>query len=459
MTDPTWPPLPGGGQPHPQPSRLCDTCRAEFDRWYDYRLDRPAPFTSQSNYDRIPEGVADNRRAGYEQWRDTVRYQQDLIRQHCAEQHQQGTLRIGSLFSGYGGLDQAVRAVLGGRLAWVSDIDPGACAVLAHHHPDVPNLGDVAAIDWAMVEPVDVLAAGFPCQDISNAGRHAGIEGKRSGLWAHVADAISVVRPRLVVLENVAALVVRGLDRVLADLAALGFDAEWTTVRASDIGAPHRRERWFLLAWPSRAVGVGSNPDRPGREGPEPAGRPIVPARCAAADTDRVGRERPGPTWDGSSGPAHRGESAAHPHRSGLRADEHHLRPGQPDSGRSAAADGDGARQQQLPGRLTYISGRFDDRPAEAAQWGEYGPAIHRWAEVLGRPAPTPTISGSRGKPVLNPSFTTWMQGLPDGYLTQVAGLSRGALIRLCGNGVVPQQGAAAITHLLARTHLSAAAA
>lgn len=338
-----------------------------------------------------------------------------------------GELRVGSLFSGYGGLDMAVRQVLGGRLAWVSDIDPGACAVLAHHHPDVPNLGDVSAIDWTAVDPVDVLCAGFPCQDISNAGRRAGIQGARSGLWSHVADAIGVLRPRLVFLENVSALVVRGLDRVLADLAALGLDAEWTTLRASEVGAPHRRERWFLLAWP--AADPASNRRDEGRT--EPArlvGRPDAAVR-----------------------------------------------------GAGLAAHADGEREQQLQGRVTHSPGRFDDRAAQAVEWGEFGPAVHRWAAVLGRPAPAPVIwsgryvkqrqrrlarldrrpVGRRGslKPewVLNPSFVSWLMGLPDGYLTQVPGLSRGALLKLCGNGVVPQQGAEAFRYLLA--HLSAAAA
>ena len=159
-------------------------------------------------------------------------------------------LRIGSLCSGYGGLDMAVEQVLGGELAWVADPDPGAIAVLAHHYPDVPNLGDITTVDWADVEQADIVTAGFPCQDLSYAGQGEGIqEGNRSGLWHTIADALGVLRPRLVVLENVRAIVTRrpGLDVVLADLARLGFDAEWTCVRASDVGAPHQRNRWFLL--------------------------------------------------------------------------------------------------------------------------------------------------------------------------------------------------------------------
>src|SRR6478609_3634848 len=98
-------------------------------------------------------------------------------------------VRIGSLFSGYNGLDIAVSNVIGGDLAWVSDIDPGACKILAHHHPDVPNLGDITTVDWSQVEPVDIVTGGFPCTDVSAAGKRIGLirRGKtktRSGLWA-----------------------------------------------------------------------------------------------------------------------------------------------------------------------------------------------------------------------------------------------------------------------------------
>lgn len=160
--------------------------------------------------------------------------------------------RIGSLCSGYGGLDMAVENVLGGQLAWVADTDPTACKILAAHYPDVPNHGDITKIDWALVEPVDVITAGFPCQDISTSGARAGIkEGTRSGIWRNVAQAVRVIRPALLFVENVAAIRSKGLDIVLADLAALRYDAQWTCVRASDIGAPHARDRFFLIAWPA----------------------------------------------------------------------------------------------------------------------------------------------------------------------------------------------------------------
>ncbi|SIJ32476.1 DNA cytosine methyltransferase [Mycobacteroides abscessus] len=185
------------------------------------------------------------------------------------------TARIGSLFSGAGGLDLAVEHVTGGRTVWHCEADPDAAKVLAAHRPGVPNLGDITAVDWSAVEPVDVLCGGFPCQDVSAAGRRAGIaSGTRSGLWLEYVEAINQLRPQLVVIENVRGLLsgyahramepgpddlgdrssrplLRAAGAVLGDLADLGYDAQWTTAAASDIGAPHRRERVFIVAYPA----------------------------------------------------------------------------------------------------------------------------------------------------------------------------------------------------------------
>lgn len=168
-------------------------------------------------------------------------------------------MKTGSVCSGYGGLDTAAHAVLGGELAWVADPDPGASAALAHHFPLVPNLGDITAVDWSSAEPVDVLTAGYPCQPFSAAGRRKGAEDARH-LWPHVAAAIGALRPGTVVLENVHGHLTLGFDIVLADLAALGYDAEWTVVTASAAGACHRRARLFILAFPARARAVAGVP-------------------------------------------------------------------------------------------------------------------------------------------------------------------------------------------------------
>jgi site-specific DNA-cytosine methylase len=185
-------------------------------------------------------------------------------------------IRTGSLCSGYEGLGLAVQAVLGGELAWVADNDPGASAILAHRFPSVPNLGDITEVNWAAVEPVEILTAGFPCQDVSCAGGRAGLrEGNRTGVWAYVARAINELRPSLVVLENVRGLLSAGADSdlelcawclgeagtehalracgaVLGDLADILYDARGTVVSAADAGAPHRRERVFIVASDAR---------------------------------------------------------------------------------------------------------------------------------------------------------------------------------------------------------------
>ena len=156
-------------------------------------------------------------------------------------------LTVGSLFAGIGGFDLGLERA-GMRVIWQSEIDPYASAVLRKHWPGIPNHGDIRSIHAGNVERPDVLCGGFPCQDISNAGKRAGIDGERSGLWAEYARVICDLRPDYVIVENVAALLGRGIERVLGDLAALGFDAEWHCIPASAVGAPHRRDRVWIIA-------------------------------------------------------------------------------------------------------------------------------------------------------------------------------------------------------------------
>jgi len=357
------------------------------------------------------------------------------------------TLRIGSLCSGYGGLDLAVSSFIGGELAWVAENDPAASKVLAHRFPGVPNLGDITAVDWSAVEPVDVLCAGFPCQDISYAGQGAGIqEGNRSGLWYVIAAAIGVLRPRLVLLENVAAIVARrpGLDALLASLAELGFDAEWLCLRASDIGACHGRSRWFCAARPAE------NADRSASGQWRIAAPGQAESRRSRADSCRPGRA-----------------PAADPERHGLRrsasgtgeADEQRpgLRTAAEGRGADSAADAHVGRREDGPqldgeekpdaadrGALgEYLDGRAD------TDWGIYEAAIRRHEAVFGRPAPAPTEPGRGGKPRLSPRLNEWMMGLPEGWVTDVPGLSRNDMLRILGNGVVPRCAADAYSMLL----------
>jgi DNA (cytosine-5)-methyltransferase 1 len=158
-----------------------------------------------------------------------------------------------ALFAGAGG------GILGGHLlGWRTvcavECDAYAAAVLAQRQNDgflepFPVWSDVCSFDgrpWQGI--VDVVSGGFPCQDISVAGKGAGIEGERSGLWGEFARIIREVRPRFVFVENSPALTFRGLGTVLGDLAALGYDAEWGVLGADDVGAPHRRKRIWILA-------------------------------------------------------------------------------------------------------------------------------------------------------------------------------------------------------------------
>jgi DNA (cytosine-5)-methyltransferase 1 len=160
-------------------------------------------------------------------------------------------LTVGSLFSGIGGLDLGLQRA-GLQIKWQVEIDEYCQKVLAQHWPDVPRFRDVRTVGAATLAPVDLICGGFPCQDISNAGKRAGITGARSGLWGEFYRIICELRPRFVLVENVAALLGRGMGTVLGDLAARGYDAEWQVLSAAAFGAPHIRERIFILAYPAR---------------------------------------------------------------------------------------------------------------------------------------------------------------------------------------------------------------
>ena len=176
-------------------------------------------------------------------------------------------LTHGSLFAGIGGFDLGFERA-GIRTIWQVELDGYCRRVLERRFPAAVRFADIrecagpgfrrarlrdyGACERRVLPPVDILSGGFPCQDISSAGKRAGIDGERSGLWSEYARIIREVRPRYVVVENVAALLHRGMERVLGDLAACGYDAEWQSIRASDVGAPHRRERVWIVAYPQR---------------------------------------------------------------------------------------------------------------------------------------------------------------------------------------------------------------
>ena len=268
-------------------------------------------------------------------------------------------LTVGSLFAGIGGFDLGLERTGHFRTVWQCEIDPFCQAVLTTHWPEVPKYDDIrqlSATTPGLVRP-DVLCGGFPCQDISLAGKGEGIDGSRSGLWAEYARLIGELRPRYVLVENVAALRSRGLDRVLRDLAACGYDAEWDCLPASAVGAPHRRDRIWIVAYPqlARRDGLHERVEQ-GHMAPDAAwGGGDVTNRRASTDHSR------GVQGQGEVG----GDAHPHPHRERLterrERDSHAHEPGQQaprgdDAGglRAAVAD---AHDPRLEGRLLHREG------------------------------------------------------------------------------------------------------
>ena len=159
-------------------------------------------------------------------------------------------MTFGSLFAGIGGMDLGLERA-GIQCRWQVEIDPFCRQVLTKHWPKVRKYGDIREVTGEQLGYVDCIAGGFPCQDVSHAGKRKGIDGARSGLWSEYRRLICELRPRFVLVENVTGLLDRGMGRVLGELAELGLDAQWTVLSACRFGAPHPRERVFILAYPA----------------------------------------------------------------------------------------------------------------------------------------------------------------------------------------------------------------
>ena len=168
-----------------------------------------------------------------------------MVGGECVEVAADGAaMKVLDLFSGIGAFSLGLERA-GMRTVAFCEVDPFCCSVLAKHWPDVPVLADVRNPEFP---DADVICGGFPCQDVSRAGKRAGVTGERSGLYRELVRAVRMVRPKHAIMENVAALVDDGLDIVLGDLAEIGFDSEWDCVPASAIGAPHQRDRVWIIA-------------------------------------------------------------------------------------------------------------------------------------------------------------------------------------------------------------------
>lgn len=422
-------------------------------------------------------------------------------------------MKIGALFAGYGGLDLAVQEVLDAHVAWVSEFDKGPSRILAQRFPDAPNLGDITKIDWASVEPVDIITGGSPCQDLSHAGKRLGMKaGTRSGLWVSMLEAIITIKPKLVIWENVGGAfsaeatsemeqcpgcvgdgterpVLRALGRVLGDLTKAGYDAEWHSLRAADIGAPHGRLRVFVIAWPREAGkprldgrALVSNSESDGCETHGFASRPGTQVTGAAHSfsllptpaVNDMGKAYDPDSWDEWVAKQKANHGNGNGHGKSLHIEALRLLP-TPEATQSGSTPEQHLARKPGRSRVTSLNivaeyqllptptaERPDGRKSDAFregrttffdvveqdQWGEYAPAVARW-EALTRPAPASTLpTGREGKHQLSAPFVEWMMGLPPGWVTDTD-TTRNEQLKALGNGVVPQQAAEAIKRAL----------
>lgn len=329
------------------------------------------------------------------------------------------TLRGASLCTGIGGLDLGVASVLDINWVWHAEIEARLDPIAHQAIGIVPNIGDFTTVDWSGLAPIDVLTAGYPCQPFSHAGQRKGTSDVRH-LWPHIAEAVRVLRPRLVVLENVAGHLSLGFGEVLGDLAATGFDAEWCVLRASDVGACHQRARLFIIATDTSRPGVDDMEVRSGEPRWSLFGgdnRPVDPdPDCFRCEGSITGSRR------------------------------NHRRDDRP-----STADADAGTARRKPGTVLGTEDRRRDHPERdglgdgrwsAERWGPFWPAVDRWERVLGRRSPAPV--DDRGR--LDPPFVEWMMGYPEGW---VNGLARTSALRALGNAVCPQQAKAAIRLLI----------
>jgi len=312
-------------------------------------------------------------------------------------------VKIGSLCSGYGGLDMAVEAYFNAETVWMCDNDKYASIVIKQRW-GLPNLGNLKEVDWTTVEPIDILTAGYPCQPFSNAGLRKGLNDERH-IWPSIKEIISQLRPTIVILENVRGHLTIGFKEVLQDLTEIGYDAQWAIVRASDVGAPHRRERLFVLAQPSN---TNSSPSEQLRR----ASRAISSERGQIID--RTNRQILGSSsktiadTDNAGGIWHSSKS-----------------------------------QRRLDPLTTSNANRNEqqgDRPTQ-----KLGSRFNTQSEMRLQGTPNPLDLNNK----LNPKFVEYMMGLPAGWVTDLD-ISRSQQLKLLGNGVVPQQAYKAIKQLMA---------
>ncbi len=370
------------------------------------------------------------------------------------------TLKVGSLCTGVGGIELGLELTgLDFEVSWYAEVEPALVPYLAERHgPDVPNIGDITAVDWASVGPVDLLVGGIPCQPTSAAGRRLG-EADPRWLWPHARTAIDTLCPARFLLENVRGLV--SFDKgklwqsMLDDLSQLGYDTRWLTLGACAVGLAHHRHRVFLLAEQSGPHGilpqrldVEECGARRGTTLPTPTASERTGAGVATSGgnnlrtavtllptptaTDAKGSRNATASRSPSARPAHGGETLTDAFWLLLPT----LR----------ASDGTkgGPNQMGRRGDLALPSAVQPER------WGRFAQAVERHAQAIGAQPPDPTEPNRNGAPRLRPAFAEWMMGLPAGHVTN--SLDRSPALKALGNGVVPQQLAQAWLYLTSTT-------
>lgn len=355
-------------------------------------------------------------------------------------------MKIGSLCSGYGGLDMAVEAYYNAESVWMCDIDKYSSIVIKERW-GLPNLGDLKTVDWAAVEPIDILTAGYPCQPFSTAGQRKGLNDERH-IWPYIKEIISTLQPKRVILENVRGHLTLGFKEVLKDLTEIGYDARWAIVRASDVGAPHRRERLFVVAGHTDNSFNGSFKRISQEQFAESTGTSgrveqlFISSQPSDSNGERGNFRGDRATGNqGQSQPQSRGSGSivtdthSSPHNQSRRTNrpisqstseiinrsnwnEHR-------SSGEIATDSDG-NEQQRNGSTSGLGSRFNSR-----------------AEMRLQSAPNPLDINNK----LNAKFVEYMMGLPVGWVTDLD-ISRSQQLKLLGNGVVPQQAYYAIDKL-----------
>jgi len=214
------------------------------------------------------------------------------VSQQSISKEAASTLRIGSLCTGYGGLDLAVEAHFNAETIWCAEFDKYASQVIEQRF-NIPNYGNIKEIDWASMPEIDILTAGYPCQPFSHAGERKGLNDERH-IFPYIAEAISILRPSYVILENVRGHLSLGLKEVFAWLTSIGYDAKWHTVRASHAGAPHRRERVFIVAQPANTDSIrqplGQDPSNEVRNQGQPQSEP---SGMGEADSNTDNQHKP----------------------------------------------------------------------------------------------------------------------------------------------------------------------